>query len=605
MKILTERGFTVFKKSPEQKIMQEADRIVSMKEDFDAVSWSRVSEIAKLLQEEHSDEQRLEWARELMSIARSNTWVLDKFGVAASSMTGTVISSGIEMQQDDQYLTNADASIPPSAAVQPQNTAPVFAQQQSVPREAEQQSSEQSKSVPQVAAHADMQQNEQSHKSVEDVQMPTLNEVAENLGTSGGLPRIPSFGLPEIAPEAAAGVIASLPKLDLFLSGADAFSTVASDPVEDDRKIEPPLPSANRGFNIPFGRDRTNDPAEVHYNTARHSADLGQVHQASPVEATQTTPGMGLLSSLPRAFSDDETEMLSDAERELRALEVMYAMMAAENGELAKSDIEPVIEPKPVIDPVVDAELELEPEPKPEPVVEPQLNTSPKPDIEPKHAAEPKVIVKHEQVHETNVEPKTDHASTVVTSQLSPDEVAANVKRILFDLPEIKQEETPKEVHQNAVHQAVEVNVQQDVLPQSTLGDLMVAVTDAAASPLSTEDNKARESYIETKGDLRKKRKKKAFGRHGGKATSQDEQPMTSAPTPESSGVPVVSSAPEIQSAPESQSTPLELPSEIQGTLDKRDLARFKHVYSGKRGKLCLYEDADGHLVAVDPSRFA
>lgn len=34
-------------------------------------------------------------------------------------------------------------------------------------------------------------------------------------------------------------------------------------------------------------------------------------------------------------------------------------------------------------------------------------------------------------------------------------------------------------------------------------------------------------------------------------------------------------------------------------------VARFKHLYSSKGGSLCLYEDADGHLIAVDSSRFA
>lgn len=109
----------MFRKSAEQQIMREADRIVSMKEDVDAMSWGRVTEIAKLLQVDHTEEQRLEWARELLSIARTNSWVLDKFGVAAESMTGQVIPSGIEIQQGDRYLNETAAGDLPSAGEQP------------------------------------------------------------------------------------------------------------------------------------------------------------------------------------------------------------------------------------------------------------------------------------------------------------------------------------------------------------------------------------------------------------------------------------------------------------------------------------------------------
>lgn len=100
--------------------MREADRIVSMKEDIDAMSWNRVIEIAKLLQAEHTEEQREEWARELLSIARTNSWVLDKFGVAEKGMTGQVIPSGIEVQHNDRYLSETSAAEIPSAGEKPE-----------------------------------------------------------------------------------------------------------------------------------------------------------------------------------------------------------------------------------------------------------------------------------------------------------------------------------------------------------------------------------------------------------------------------------------------------------------------------------------------------
>ena len=35
------------------------------------------------------------------------------------------------------------------------------------------------------------------------------------------------------------------------------------------------------------------------------------------------------------------------------------------------------------------------------------------------------------------------------------------------------------------------------------------------------------------------------------------------------------------------------------------EVATFKHLCAGRDGKLCLFEDADGHLVAVLASRLA
>ncbi|ACV23145.1 hypothetical protein [Slackia heliotrinireducens] len=39
--------------------------------------------------------------------------------------------------------------------------------------------------------------------------------------------------------------------------------------------------------------------------------------------------------------------------------------------------------------------------------------------------------------------------------------------------------------------------------------------------------------------------------------------------------------------------------------LDNSSLARFKHICESRDGKMALYEDADGHLCAVDPRRFS
>ncbi|MEG2629216.1 MAG: hypothetical protein RR997_06585, partial [Raoultibacter sp.] len=33
--------------------------------------------------------------------------------------------------------------------------------------------------------------------------------------------------------------------------------------------------------------------------------------------------------------------------------------------------------------------------------------------------------------------------------------------------------------------------------------------------------------------------------------------------------------------------------------------AQFRNIYSSRDDRLCLFEDADGHLIAVDSSKFA
>lgn len=37
----------------------------------------------------------------------------------------------------------------------------------------------------------------------------------------------------------------------------------------------------------------------------------------------------------------------------------------------------------------------------------------------------------------------------------------------------------------------------------------------------------------------------------------------------------------------------------------RSEFARFRELYSSKDGKLCVYEDADGHIFAVDASKLA
>ena len=87
----------MFGKSTEKRVAREADKIVSLKEDMDAISWTRVLEIGKLLQEGVEEADRVALARELVSIAQSNRSLYTRLGIAPARAPARVMASGIEV----------------------------------------------------------------------------------------------------------------------------------------------------------------------------------------------------------------------------------------------------------------------------------------------------------------------------------------------------------------------------------------------------------------------------------------------------------------------------------------------------------------------------
>lgn len=70
------------KSKTERQIIREADRIVSAKENFDALSWTRVEQIADALrQEQPTSDQCKDMARELLTIAQANKSLESKLGI--------------------------------------------------------------------------------------------------------------------------------------------------------------------------------------------------------------------------------------------------------------------------------------------------------------------------------------------------------------------------------------------------------------------------------------------------------------------------------------------------------------------------------------------
>lgn len=86
----------MFENAKEKRAMREANKIVSLKEDMDVVSWERVLEIGKLLQEEDGRERCAALGSELVEVAHSNLSLYSRFGIEPAP-SAHVMPSGIEV----------------------------------------------------------------------------------------------------------------------------------------------------------------------------------------------------------------------------------------------------------------------------------------------------------------------------------------------------------------------------------------------------------------------------------------------------------------------------------------------------------------------------
>lgn len=114
----------MFGTSTEKKVAREVDRIVSMKEDVDALSWGRVLEIGKLLREPVDGGTVAEYARELVTIAQSNLSLAARLGMDAAMPTGPVLPSGMEVVEggyaEAALQETSSAAAPSDAGKRPQ-----------------------------------------------------------------------------------------------------------------------------------------------------------------------------------------------------------------------------------------------------------------------------------------------------------------------------------------------------------------------------------------------------------------------------------------------------------------------------------------------------
>lgn len=91
-------------RNTERTIVHAADKIASMKEDFDAMSWARIDEIADELRKDGlTDTQRIECAREMTAIAEANKVLMARLGFEEETVR-PLMGSGVEIP-DELYAT--------------------------------------------------------------------------------------------------------------------------------------------------------------------------------------------------------------------------------------------------------------------------------------------------------------------------------------------------------------------------------------------------------------------------------------------------------------------------------------------------------------------
>lgn len=106
------------KKTAEMRVVREADKIVSMKENVDALSWGRVLEIGKQLPAVETDEERNELSRELIAIAQANVSLSLRLGIDPAPSEGRVMASGVEIVDGGLAAAAMEQHTQPADSVQ-------------------------------------------------------------------------------------------------------------------------------------------------------------------------------------------------------------------------------------------------------------------------------------------------------------------------------------------------------------------------------------------------------------------------------------------------------------------------------------------------------
>lgn len=106
----------MFEGMTERRIARAADKVIALKEDIDSLSWGRVFDIGKRLQELGLGEEATDLAHELIGIARSNISLEAKLGIAPSASGKETLASGMPAPSaSSSFATGTPIAGEPSA----------------------------------------------------------------------------------------------------------------------------------------------------------------------------------------------------------------------------------------------------------------------------------------------------------------------------------------------------------------------------------------------------------------------------------------------------------------------------------------------------------
>lgn len=98
----------VLNKSPEQRIVDAAEKVATSKDNLDALSWDRVSEIGQMLEGDTAELDLHQLGTELVNIAKANLSLAAHLGIDEESQTLGYFASAVDVSDDAENRPTGD-----------------------------------------------------------------------------------------------------------------------------------------------------------------------------------------------------------------------------------------------------------------------------------------------------------------------------------------------------------------------------------------------------------------------------------------------------------------------------------------------------------------
>lgn len=403
----------MFGKSAEKRVAREADKIISLKEDMDAISWTRVLEIGKLLQEGVEESDRIALASELVSIAQSNRSLYSRLGIDPAPAPSRVMASGIEVMEGGF----AEAAI----EKQGERAEPVAF----VPK------AEEPRTVLDEPSESDFlaaaEQAERESASMDDAEKAVSSETQTQ---------------PD---ELAAGPSTTIPvTLEQLLAATAGMNNVSREPAASDDVPDAPPSSetskddgrddgdAERAFEPEKAPEPAPEPAKPPEPRTEPDTSFEPEPAVEPEPAFEPEPAVEPAAK-PAVEGATRLEVRPELELLLAPLPGLPPMLQHEpipqaDASLAALPSIPVARSEPACDPPVSAP---QPVSQPEPALAPQPAPQPKPEPEPRPAPQPEPEARPAPRPEPKPEPESE-SRPVVEPQPEPEPSSQLAKKRRF-----------------------------------------------------------------------------------------------------------------------------------------------------------------------------